>query len=321
MSSSAASVHWSGPLVQQSAAEVCYITLERTAVLLLTEFSKDFHIPIDHVLLAIIGIAYYKSTMEAYNRASRVGKECSPKPSASSLSVEETEQDYPWEFAHPEQWRPYAAKCLGREEYLDHCISSDNIILLDESFLENKDLHVPPFVKDTLKRGILPYRILVPNRDGPHEDELVGNLVVDRAFEISMGESQTFFGAVHAISQIVKNRKWRVPSAVDPWVGDRISMNIRPQIKEVGGSWNGKNGVKQVLSWQKVFGRERPRTRFSEGPLDAFVDENDTGEWVLQMKLVQKHCVAPFHYAKSVWETVNGMCRHPFQKVMTFGNK
>ncbi|CAD7962564.1 unnamed protein product [Amoebophrya sp. A120] len=251
-----------------------------------------------------------------------------------------------WKSVHPKQWGSHLAYYVNEKEYLPYSISSDNFEKLKplhyagREMLENQQKLAeqdreeilkghdnssvndqvrqgsfsnaqwpsPPTATDTLKQGILPYRILVPNRDGANEEELVANVVVDRTFELNL-RSKTYYGAISELSQILRDRSWKAPAATDPWLHQRISLNIRPAVKEVF------PGVTQVLDWAHTKPNPRKNRKWCEAPLDAFVDEQSSGEWTLQMALREGVCAPGFTLAMHFFETLQRLATNPFQEI------
>jgi hypothetical protein len=136
------------------------------------------------------------------------------------------------ELCVPEQKKALAARRLG------------NLVQA-----ENPLLKIP----ESLRAGVVGYTILVANRDGENQDSVVGNIVVDRNFEIKIQDSETtYIGLVLEVSRKIQNREWYPPSCRDPWQNTRIGMNMRPHVPSPCGGVT----TMQDSIWSDV----RPRT-------------------------------------------------------------
>ncbi|CAD7950357.1 unnamed protein product [Amoebophrya sp. A25] len=219
---------------------------------------------------------------------------------------------------HPKQRGDYVTYWVQPlEDYLKHAITSENFQerLADVYLQKGRNNFFPKTIpricpSRSILLGIIPFRILVPNRDGRNEEEMVGNVVVDRTFEINV-QRQSCFGAVTSLSNIMRQREWRAPAGSDPWLAQRIGMNIRPAVREA------YPGVSQVIEYQKIQPNEDQSRRGKnlDVPMDAFVDEHDTGEWTYGFGLQEHTCAPGFALAVHFFDLLQTLATNPFRPV------
>lgn len=128
----------------------------------------------------------------------------------------------------------------------------------------------------------LPIKLLIPNRDGAGEDEIVGNFTSDRDLELST-QNQTLVGAASEILCMLKNRKWRLPAADDPWLHKRVCINLRASLTEL---YKGAKNVQEYdIPGHTALPHPRAHSRSLESLLECFADECDDGRWILQCRI------------------------------------
>eukprot|EP00392_Amoebophrya_sp_AT5.2_P018575 g19142.t1 len=319
--SDCASTFWGGPLTFRNVADGFLLTLEQTAMVLMRRLSKDLRIPLDHIICALAGLADEGArgapvpdpkleaiTNVGVSEITDAGGAGTTTSAQTTMTARKVPSDEWKATPHPQQQGDHAAWYVRVDEYTPHAITTDSFAEMKANYYVQPG-GVPPVPKEALKRGVLPYRILVPNRDGPHEEELLANVVVDRTFEINM-RNQTYFGAVHELSSKLRNREWHAPAATDPWAHQRIGMNIRPAVRDVF------PGVKQQLEWQKTMPGVNPRRRYSEQPLDAFVDEHNTGEWTYQFAINPECAAQGFTLAVHFFEILQKLSEAPLDPII-----